>query len=53
MIDLLRSSKIPATYIKLYERLTDVFSPLEAEQIIEAILHNDNNPVPAIPVNPE
>jgi len=48
MIDLFRLSKIPAIYANLYDRLTNVFSPLEAEEIIEAILRNE---VPAISVN--
>jgi len=53
MIDLFRSSKIPVIYANLYDRLTNVFSASEAEQIIEAILQNDNNQVPAVSVNRE
>jgi hypothetical protein len=38
MIDLFRSSKIPAIYADLYERLTNVFSSSEAEEIITAVI---------------
>jgi len=38
MIDLFRSSKIPAIYTELYERLINVFSHSEAEEIINAVI---------------
>jgi hypothetical protein len=45
MIDLFRSSKIPVVYTDLYDRLTNVFTSSEAEQIIRDILQKNDSQV--------
>jgi len=41
MLDLFRSSRIPAIYTNLYNRLTDVSSRSEVEEVIEGVLRSN------------